>query len=370
MEKNDLHNSGGRALRKRWVVPIVLALVLAGCGSTGPDGLSAPDTTAAIGVSTPDTSGAIGVSAPDTTTAHDEVEETAPFGQAAYAYVQHIQEHLPSRLSGTRQERAAADFILTELREAGYTDSQIQLQTFDYVKQDGKAYRSQNLIITKEGRKDQFIVVGAHYDSIDSHGADDNGSGVALLMETAARLAKKELPYTVKFIFFGAEENGIFGSPHYVNAMSSKERGDILLMVNLDCVMAGDRPYLFGGRYVANGLVVDTWAAERAKQKADELGLVMHLDTKLEPRHLLLMSDQGPFREADIPYVFFLAGNLDYYPEDPYRQTEKLEVFMNTTQDDLALFNRTFPGRAEQRLADYATLLYYFLLEMEPVKAR
>ena len=104
---------------------------------------------------------------------------------------------------------------------------------------------------------------------------------------------------------------------------------------------------------------------ERAKRTADELGLTMFLDTELEPRHLLLMSDQGPFREAGIPYVFFLAGNLDYCPEDPYRQTVKLGVIMNSIQDDLALLNQTFPGRAEDRLSAYSQLLYYFLLQME-----
>ena len=77
------------------------------------------------------------------------------------------------------------------------------------------------------------------------------------------------------------------------------------------------------------------------------------------------MSDQGPFREAGIPYVFFLAGNLDYYPEDPYRQTVKLGVIMNSTQDDLALLNQAFPGRAEDRLSAYSQLLYHFILELE-----
>lgn len=293
----------------------------------------------------------------------DSPRET--FGIQAYSHVKYFQENLANRLSGTPLEREAEAYILSELKKSGYDDSQIRKQPFTYVKQDGLTYQSRNLILTIAGQENQEIIVGAHYDSINSHGADDNGSGVAVLLETAAGLADKELPFTVRFIFFGAEENGIFGSPVYINSLTAEEKKNILMMVNLDSIIAGDRPYILGGDYQKNGQVTDTWAAERAKKTADELGLEMFLDTELEPRYLLLMSDQGPFREAGIPYVFFLAGNLDYYPEEPYRQTQELGVIMNSPQDDLALLNRTFPGRAEDRLSAYSQLLYHFLLEME-----
>ena len=301
----------------------------------------------------------------DTAKPYQVIQLEESFGASAYAHVVYFQEHLSNRLSGTQKEREAAAYILADLKKAGYTNSQIREQPFTFVKADGLTYRSTNIIVTHPGQKDSVVVVGAHYDSINSHGADDNGSGVGLLLETAARMVDETLPYTVQFVFFGAEENGIFGSPAFVNSLTPEEKKDILLMVNLDSIMAGDRPYIIGGDYQQTGGVADTWPAERAKRTADELGLTMFLDTELEPRHLLLMSDQGPFREAGIPYVFFLAGNLDYYPEDPYRQTVKLGVIMNSTQDDLALLNQAFPGRAEDRLSAYSQLLYHFILELE-----
>lgn len=301
----------------------------------------------------------------ETNNSYQEPWQQESFGTLAYNHVEYFQENLANRLSGTKLERETEAYILSELRKAGYAENQIREQAFSYVKQDGITYQSKNVIVTLAGQRNQEIIVGAHYDSINSHGADDNGSGVAVLLETAARLSGMELPYRVRFVFFGAEENGIFGSPVFVNSLTDEEKENILLMVNLDSILAGDRPYIIGGDFQKNGQVTQTWGAERAKKTADELGLDMFLDTKLEPRHLLLMSDQGPFREAGIPYVFFLAGNLNYYPEDPYRQTEKLGVIMNSSQDDLALINKTFPGRAEERLSGYAQLLYHFLLEME-----
>ena len=301
----------------------------------------------------------------ETNKSYQDSWQQESFGIQAYGHVEYFQENLANRLSGTSLERETEAYILSEIKKSGYDDSQIRKQPFTYMKQDGLTYQSRNLILTIAGQGSQEIIGGAHYDRINSHGADDNGSGVAVLLETAARLVDKELPFTVRFVFFGAEENGIFGSPVFVNSLTAEEKKNILLMVNLDSILAGDRPYIIGGDYQKNGQVTQTWAAERAKKTADELGLEMFLDTELEPRHLLLMSDQGPFREAGIPYVFFLAGNLDYYPEDPYRQTKELGVIMNSPQDDLALINRTFPGRAEDRLSAYSRLLYHFLLEME-----
>ena len=73
-----------------------------------------------------------------------------------------------------------------------------------------------------------------------SPGANDNGSGVAVLMAAAEALALEPLPRTeVAVIFFSAEENGLIGSEHYV-----KERRDALkdaVVLNLDMVGSGER---------------------------------------------------------------------------------------------------------------------------------
>lgn len=300
----------------------------------------------------------------DTLKAYYDQNTEDNFGQQAYSYVEYIQDNLAERLSGTQKERDMARFIQDELIKAGYQANQIELQDFKYTKADGLDYESNNIIVTKKGVSDKVIVVGAHYDSIYSHGVEDNGSGVSVVLETAAKLKDKTLPYTIEFVFFGAEENGIFGSPHYVNSLSNAEVANIGMMINLDCVMVGDQMYIFGGNY-NNGRVTDTWAAEQAKDLADKLGLDIELDIKLEPVHQKLLSDQGPFNYKGIPYVFFLAGNLDYYQDDPYRQTVKLEMIMNSEDDDLTLLKTTFGSRLQENLSDYSKLLYYFLMEAD-----
>ena len=54
----------------------------------------------------------------------------------------------------------------------------------------------------KRGNIDREIVIGAHYDSVDTNGADDNASGVGLVLETANRIIDVETNYSVRFILF------------------------------------------------------------------------------------------------------------------------------------------------------------------------
>ncbi len=73
-----------------------------------------------------------------------------------------------------------------------------------------------NVVALPHARRDEpRVLVGAHYDSVPrSPGADDNASGVAVLLATARALARSEVP--VGFVAFNAEENGLLGSQDFV----------------------------------------------------------------------------------------------------------------------------------------------------------
>ena len=78
------------------------------------------------------------------------------------------------------------------------------------------------------------IVVGAHFDTVpNSPGADDNGSGTALLLEVAKVLSQFKFNCAIEFVAFNAEEVGLVGSSHYVQ-QASQAGEDILLMINID----------------------------------------------------------------------------------------------------------------------------------------
>ena len=87
------------------------------------------------------------------------------------------------------------------------------------------------------GNPDNVVMLGAHLDSVDEGpGINDNGSGVAAILETARQMALVEPRNKVRFAFWGAEESGLVGSTYYVNNLSAEERAKIALYLNFDMI--------------------------------------------------------------------------------------------------------------------------------------
>ncbi len=98
-----------------------------------------------------------------------------------------------------------------------------------------------NVIATRSGGERQ-VVVGAHYDSVSAGpGANDNGSGTAVLLELARVTAGRAYPFTLRLIAFDAEESGLHGSKYYVRQLAPAGPPAILAMINLDMVGVGER---------------------------------------------------------------------------------------------------------------------------------
>ena len=78
------------------------------------------------------------------------------------------------------------------------------------------------------------IVIGAHYDTVPgSPGADDNATGVAVLLELARDIASGPLKYPVQLVAFDMEEYGCFGSSHHA-AKYKQQQKSIRLMISLE----------------------------------------------------------------------------------------------------------------------------------------
>jgi Peptidase family M28 len=92
-----------------------------------------------------------------------------------------------------------------------------------------------NVVATQTGAvlPDEIYVVGAHFDSANNPGADDNGSGTALVMETARVLSQHLSSRTIKYVLFDREEQGLRGSRAFVAAHASE---NIVMAVTADMV--------------------------------------------------------------------------------------------------------------------------------------
>jgi Zn-dependent M28 family amino/carboxypeptidase len=128
---------------------------------------------------------------------------------------------------------------------AAYIEKIWQGQNFVVQRQEYelRGVKSANLIIEIPGtvNPDQIVVVGAHYDSVQgSPGANDNGSGVASLLEIAGLLAGMKPARTVRFIAFTNEEPPVFlrrtmGSRIYASRSRSLKE-NIVGMLSLETI--------------------------------------------------------------------------------------------------------------------------------------
>jgi aminopeptidase S len=92
-------------------------------------------------------------------------------------------------------------------------------------------------VIAEDGRpRGPVAMAGAHLDSVPGGaGVNDNGSGVATLLQVAETF-RSRTPGRVRLAFWGAEEEGLIGSRHYVRELSEAQRREITAYLNLDMV--------------------------------------------------------------------------------------------------------------------------------------
>ena len=91
---------------------------------------------------------------------------------------------------------------------------------------------------TKTGSPQNVVMAGGHLDSVpEGPGINDNGSGVAAVLETAVQLGSSPaINNAVRFAFWGAEELGIVGSKKYVASLNVDQLRDIALYLNFDMI--------------------------------------------------------------------------------------------------------------------------------------
>ncbi len=208
-------------------------------------------------------------------------------------------EHGGNRAAGTPGYDASVDYVVGVLRDIGFKAS---TPTFRASGRSGERGAQRNVIAqTRTGDPNHVVMIGAHLDSVeDGPGIVDDGSGVATLLEIATELgAKPSVQNTVRFAFFGGEENDADGSTGYVDGLSAADRSKIKLYLNVDMVASPN-----GGYFVQGGKGRDSEAAGPAgsamigRVLADQLTKAGVTDPKLIE---FVGDDESPFIDAGIP---------------------------------------------------------------------
>lgn len=299
----------------------------------------------------------------------------AEYGDNAYAFMKQLQSNYPYRQvnSSNGMLSGAEEWLKAQIATMGY---EYMAQPFTMTSADGVTpCYGENLIFSKQGASDRVIVVGAHYDCVEqTFGTDDNASGVGVLLELASIYSTKESPYTIRFILFSAEEPGCLGSQYYVDNLSQEERDRIACMINIDSIAAGDNMYLYGGTVDDSGSIVQDWAVYQAQSAADLLGLDMSFHPDVNDSFptptKATASDQMPFANVGIPYIYCEASNWNGEPYTNFYQTSNSAVNGGTIMhkaeyDNLTFIENTFGTRAYEHLQAYTKLLDYLLENMK-----
>ncbi|WP_238403980.1 M20/M25/M40 family metallo-hydrolase [Paenibacillus paridis] len=287
-------------------------------------------------------------------------EPEVPVGKSAYEYLDYLANTIGSRVAGSAKEVEAGNYVKGEFEKLGFG---VTVQPFSYVR-SGATVNSNNIVATKVGVSPKVLIVGAHYDSVSAgKGADDNASGVAVMLESAKAVSQLETPYTIKFIAFGAEETGTRGSQYYVSQMTAEDKKNTIAMINLDSVAVGDFMYIYGSRG-SKGFVRDLGLSI-----ADRLNLDLITNPGDNPQYPAGTtgdwSDHAAFSKAGIPYAYLEATNWTLGDKDGYTQTVAEGAVWHTAKDTIAHIQSVYPGRIEQHLSTFTQVLTGIMLEVE-----
>lgn len=274
-------------------------------------------------------------------------------------------QELGGRFPATAGDTLASEFIAGKLRgmklkpvvrgkkkKGFYHD-------FTFQKKE-KTMTTHNIIAVIPGKdkrlKHEYIVVGSHYDhlglggtgsgsrrpdTVAVHpGADDNASGDAVVLELVKHFKKVRSPRSIIFAFFGAEEQGLVGSKHFVEWMRQVDNRRINLpsdlkgivaMVNLDMV----------GRMRDNALSVSgTGTSSQFKTMVEQVAEQTNLHVSCTPDGYG-PSDHASFVAADIPVLYLTTGgHLEYHTPGDIPSTLNYDGMQQTLEYTTELITR------------------------------
>jgi hypothetical protein len=142
-------------------------------------------------------------------------------------------ENLGIKRRGTTALQNTLNWLKEEYLSYGYTASQMQEYSFT-----NGSTTCKNLVVTKIGTlyPNKYVIICGHYDTITGKGTNDNGSGVVTIFEVARLLQNIPTEYSIKFINFSGEEDGLVGSQHFVSTVvnATNPKMDIRLVFNID----------------------------------------------------------------------------------------------------------------------------------------
>jgi hypothetical protein len=254
---------------------------------------------------------------------HGEGEQLEDFPQL------HISiEAANDLLSGTDFSISESQILIDENKSPAsfVTESKAQIKVNTHYQ---KSSRTINVVGLLEGSdlnlKDEYLVIGAHLDHVGSQagllfpGANDNASGSAAVLELAEafQLSSLKSKRSILFVLFASEEQGLFGSKHFVKNLKI-DTNKIISMFNFDSIGSGDSIQVGNGKSSP-----ELWNLARKIDK-ENFNLVVE-DTWSGGG-----ADLTPFYEIGIPGLYFVSKYSYEHLHLPTDTPETLNVDLLT----------------------------------------
>ena len=259
-------------------------------------------------------------------------------------------DDMEGRDTGTAGGERARAYIVSRLESLGIAAppvGRLQPWTLDgRTRQGPKTYNGINILGLVVGTRvpDRYIVITAHYDHVGIsegqiyNGADDNASGVATMLEIAARLKDAPPEHSVIFVAFDGEEHGLLGAKHFVQA-PPVPLSSIALNLNFDMTSRAETD---GHLWVTGTYQNPTFRPILETVPADgSVSLAFGKDTPQDTgeNNWVQASDHGPFFTAGVPFLYL---GVDYHP-DYHRPSDDFEritpaVFASATELSVSAF--------------------------------
>lgn len=222
-------------------------------------------------------------------------------------------EALGVKRRGTTALDNTLNWLKNKYTSYGYTTGQMTEDSFT-----NGSFTCKNLIVTKIGTvyPNKYVIICGHYDSVNGTGTNDNGSGTTSILEVARLLQNVPTEYSIKFIHFSGEEDGLVGSQHYVSSVvnGTSPKLDIKLVFNLDQVggVAGaTNNTITCERDTGNPTTNNAASATITNELITCVGLYSPLNTNLSYAYA---SDYMPFEDNNEVITGFYETNESTHP--------------------------------------------------------
>jgi Zn-dependent M28 family amino/carboxypeptidase len=266
---------------------------------------------------------------------------------------------MAGRETGTTGNERARQWVIDQFRKAGLQPlAQSFEQRFSFERKGNSQDRPVTVsgvnlagICRGRGAKDNgLMVITAHYDHLGIRngatyfGADDNASGVAVLVALARQCQQAPWMHDAIFVAFDAEEMGLQGARAWVKALPVPNDRTIALNINLDMVARGDKNelYVAGTSQTPSLKPILEPVASRASIRVS-----FGHDSGGGQNDWTTQSDHAAFHQAGIPFVYFgVEDHPDYHrPTDTADKINAKFFFESarTILDAITAIDRALP---------------------------